>query len=204
LKSNYSMKENFYGNNKIPCILLLLYAVLFWGCTKHESDKNERYKADSKKVYNKKDTTFKNEKAIDYAVEAPPFSDDIFPCTACHANLVPNPKKRELVDWHDDISAMFDHDKENRWCLDCHDLNNRDSLKLASGKLLDFKESYKLCGQCHGEKLRDLKVGVHGKRTGYWNGKKEYLLCVHCHNPHSPKFKALKPEPPPTRQEDIK
>ena len=197
------MKENFYGNNKIPCILLLLYAVLFWGCTKHESDKNERYKADSKKVYNKKDTTFKNEKAIDYAVEAPPFSDDIFPCTACHANLVPNPKKRELVDWHDDISAMFDHDKENRWCLDCHDLNNRDSLKLASGKLLDFKESYKLCGQCHGEKLRDWKVGVHGKRTGYWNGKKEYLLCVHCHNPHSPKFKALKPEPPPTRQEDI-
>ena len=132
MKSNYSMKENFYGNNKIPCILLLLYAVLFWGCTKHESDKNERYKADSKKVYNKKDTTFKNEKAIDYAVEAPPFSDDIFPCTACHANLVPNPKKRELVDWHDDISAMFDHDKENRWCLDCHDLNNRDSLKLAS------------------------------------------------------------------------
>jgi len=198
------MKENFYGNNKIPCILLLLYAVLFWGCTKHESDKNERYKADSKKVYNKKDTTFKNEKAIDYAVEAPPFSDDIFPCTACHANLAPNPKKRELVDWHDDISAMFDHDKENRWCLDCHDLNNRDSLKLASGKLLDFKESYKLCGQCHGEKLRDWKVGVHGKRTGYWNGKKEYLLCVHCHNPHSPKFKELKPEPPPVRQEDIK
>ena len=82
-------------------------------------------------------------------------------------------------------------------------MNHRDSLKLASGKLLSFKESYKLCGQCHGEKLRDWKVGVHGKRTGYWNGKKEYLLCVHCHSPHSPRFKPLSPEPPPVRQEDI-
>jgi len=198
------MKDKFCRKRKIPGILLILYIVLFFGCTKNESVINGINKIDSKKVDNRKDTTLKNQKAGEFAVEAPPFSDDIFPCTACHANRVPNPKRRELVDWHDDISAMFDHDKENRWCLDCHDLNNRDSLKLASGKLLDFKESYKLCGQCHGEKLRDWKVGVHGKRTGYWNGKKEYLLCVHCHNPHSPKFKSLKPEPPPTRQEDIK
>ena len=104
---------------------------------------------------------------------------------------------------HDDISAIFDHDSENRWCLDCHDKNNRDSLKLASGKLIGFDESYKLCGQCHGDKLRDWKVGVHGKRTGEWNGRKQYLLCVHCHNPHSPKFKPVKPLPPPVRQEDI-
>lgn len=141
--------------------------------------------------------------SVENAIELPPFTDGIFPCSECHADLIPNPTKRELVDMHDDISAMFDHDKENRWCTDCHDLNNRDYLKLASGKLLDFKESYKLCGQCHGEKLRDWKVGVHGKRTGFWNGKKEYLLCVHCHNPHSPRFKQLTPEPPPIRQEDI-
>ncbi len=138
------------------------------------------------------------------AVQAPPFSDGIYPCSECHKDLVPNPKRRELVDMHDSISAIFNHDKENRWCLDCHDMKNRDYLKLASGALLDFKESYKLCGQCHGDKLRDWKVGVHGKRTGYWNGKKEYLLCVNCHNPHSPKFKGLKPEPPPIRQEDIR
>jgi formate-dependent nitrite reductase cytochrome c552 subunit len=25
------------------------------------------------------------------------------------------------------------------------------------------------------------------------------LLCAHCHNPHDPKFKPLKPEPPPYR-----
>ena len=137
------------------------------------------------------------------AVEAPPFTEGIFPCNDCHSEIEPNPIRRELVDMHDDISAIFNHDSENRWCLDCHDMNNRDSLKLASGKLLSFEESYKLCGQCHGEKLRDWKVGVHGKRTGYWNGKKEYLLCVHCHSPHSPRFNPLTPEPPPERQKDI-
>jgi len=138
------------------------------------------------------------------AVSPPPFSDGIFPCTECHKDLTPNPNRRQLVDMHDDIDAMFNHDKENRWCLDCHDINSRDSLKLASGKKLDFKESYKLCGQCHGDKYRDWKVGVHGKRTGEWNGKKLYYLCVNCHNPHSPHFKPLKPLPPPIRQEDIK
>jgi len=193
------MKEKFYGNIKIPVILILLYFALFFGCKNKESDIIVLNKEDNKKTENAQP-----EKSEQYAVEAPPFSDGIFPCTDCHKNLTPNPVRRVLVDWHDDISAMFNHDSENRWCLDCHDLKNRDSLRLASGKLLDFKESYKLCGQCHGEKYRDWKVGVHGKRTGEWNGKKEYLLCVSCHNPHAPKFKELTPDPPPIKQEDIK
>jgi hypothetical protein len=135
------------------------------------------------------------------AVSPPPFSEGIFPCNDCHATQKPNPHRRTL-EWHEDIQAMFNHDSQNRWCLDCHDLNNRDSLRLASGKLLDFKESYKLCGQCHGDKLRDWKVGVHGRRTGDWNGKKQYYLCVSCHNPHSPKFKPIKPEPPPVWEDE--
>lgn len=130
------------------------------------------------------------------AVAPPPFSDGIFPCNDCHKFQKPDPVRRKLT-WHEDITEIFNHDSQNRWCLDCHDLNQRDSLRLASGKLLDFKESYKLCGQCHGDKLRDWKVGVHGRRTGEWNGKKEYFLCVSCHNPHSPKFQKIKPEPPP-------
>jgi len=193
------MKDKIYRNIKIPAILITLYIVLVFSCKNRESDNTELYKEN-----NENPEIVKSVKTEEYAVEAPPFSDGIFPCTDCHANIVPNPVRRTLVDWHDDISAMFNHDSENRWCLDCHDLKNRDSLRLASGKLLDFKESYKLCGQCHGEKYRDWKVGVHGKRTGEWNGKKEYLLCVNCHNPHSPKFKELTPEPPPVRQEDIK
>jgi hypothetical protein len=182
----------------IPVLLMAFSIVLLWGCQQKETDRTQANQAPETAP-----VKANAEKTSENAIELPPFSDGIYPCSDCHKDLTPNPVKRELVDMHDDISAMFDHDKENRWCTDCHDLNNRDYLKLASGKLLDFKESYKLCGQCHGEKLRDWKVGVHGKRTGMWNGKKEYMLCVHCHNPHSPKFRELTPEPPPTRQEEI-
>ncbi len=142
------------------------------------------------------------EPSQDIQVPPPPFSEDIFPCTECHGDMGPNPERRELEDAHDDI--VLQHDEENRWCLDCHDANNRDMLHLADGRLLDFKESYKLCGQCHGPKLRDWKNGVHGRRTGSWNGRKEYLLCAHCHNPHSPRFKKIKPEPAPIKPGDIK
>jgi hypothetical protein len=192
------MKETFYKNLNVPVILMALFVVLLLGCNNNDSVSKEQ-----SDVKTGREQGIKPEKVEEFAVEAPPFTDGIFPCTDCHADLTPNPVRRELVDMHDDISAIFNHDSENRWCLDCHDLKNRDSLRLASGKLLDFKESYKLCGQCHGEKYRDWKVGVHGKRTGNWNGEKEYLLCVNCHNPHSPKFKELSPEPPPVRQEDI-
>jgi hypothetical protein len=192
------MKDNFYDKLKISLFIITLNLVLVSGCKNKESD-TEINKAGVVKAI-----LSPSQQSNDYAVEPPPFSDGIFPCNDCHKNQKPNPTRRVLKDWHDDISAMFNHDSENRWCLDCHDLKNRDSLRLASGKLLDFKESYKLCGQCHGEKYRDWKVGVHGKRSGEWNGKKEYLLCVSCHNPHAPKFKELKPELPPVKQEDIK
>jgi len=136
------------------------------------------------------------------AVARPPFSDDIFPCSECHAETDVVDRTRRIVDFHETVH--FDHDAENRWCLDCHDAQNRDKLKLADGRLLDFTESYILCSQCHGTKFRDWKAGEHGRRTGSWSGTKEYLLCVHCHDPHSPKFKAIEPMPPPLRQEKLR
>jgi hypothetical protein len=133
------------------------------------------------------------------AVDPPPFSEEVFPCSECHDGEDVDTTRR-VVDEHDDI--VLEHDEENRWCLDCHDAVNRDKLRLADGRLLDFTESYKLCGQCHGPKLRDWVAGDHGKRTGSWSGKKQYLLCVHCHDPHTPAFKPLKPEPPPVHPLD--
>lgn len=130
-------------------------------------------------------------------VPPPPLSEDTYPCSMCHADMETNFEKRELVDFHDDI--ILKHDEENRWCLDCHDAENRDMLHTAGGQLLDFKESYKLCGQCHGPKLRDWEAGIHGRRTGDWNGQKQYLLCAHCHNPHTPRFPGMKPEPAPMK-----
>ena len=190
------MNYNNY-KNKIRLLLAACLTFLLSGCFNRES------KTNTFPIVNELRENPDTLGSEQIAVEPPPFSEGIYPCNDCHSEITPNPVRRELVDMHDSISAIFNHDKQNRWCLDCHDQNNRNYLRLASGKLLDFKESYKLCGQCHGEKLRDWKVGVHGKRTGYWNGKKEYLLCVACHSPHSPRFKPLKPEPPPIRQEDI-
>ncbi|HAZ12480.1 MAG TPA: hypothetical protein DCY86_06795 [Bdellovibrionales bacterium] len=128
-----------------------------------------------------------------------PLSEGIFPCSACHEGLVVNPKPRVLVDEHTNIK--FEHAAQQRWCLDCHNPKNRDKLRLASGKLIDFSESYRLCGQCHGPTYRDWKAGVHGKRSGSWNGPKSYYLCVHCHDPHSPKVKKVVPFPAPPAPE---
>jgi hypothetical protein len=121
----------------------------------------------------------------------PPFSDGAFPCSACHDALDQNGKRRELS-FHDEQQSIFSHDAEHRWCLDCHDLRDRDVLRLANGDPVPFTESYRLCGQCHGDKLRDWRAGVHGKRVGRWDGDKTYFLCVNCHDPHSPRFKGVK------------
>jgi hypothetical protein len=138
----------------------------------------------------------------------------------CHKDQK-DPTRRELG-FHDEQQSVFDHDNEHRWCLDCHDLQNRDRLRLASGATIPFTESYRLCGQCHGDKFRDWRLGIHGKRVGQWDGAKTYLLCVSCHNPHSPAFKGvkelvvdgkptvaptlekIKPEPKPKRPEEMR
>ena len=137
-----------------------------------------------------------------FPVPKPPFSPGIFPCSDCHKEIRPNPTRRTLTDEHTNI--VLNHAQGQRWCLDCHDTANRDKLRLASGERIPHEESYRLCGQCHGDKYRDWKAGVHGKRTGMWNGEKQYLLCVHCHNPHDPAFKPLQPMAPPVRPGDIR
>ena len=190
------MKDYPKTKFKIEYLLFLLVSFLFIGC----NDTTEAYKLSRIEIKTPANTN--NDLHKEIAVTPPPFSDGVFHCNDCHGFRKPNPVRRKL-EWHEDITDMFNHDSENRWCLDCHDLKQRDSLRLASGKLLDFKESYKLCCQCHGDKLRDWKVGVHGKRTGEWNGKKQYYLCVSCHNPHSPKFKSMKPEAPPFREDEL-
>lgn len=131
-----------------------------------------------------------------FPVPPPPFSnEDIFPCSGCHADMEPNLERRELQDFHDDI--QLDHGPPDRWCFDCHNPDDRDRLRLINGTLIGFDESYRLCGQCHGTIFRDWRQGIHGRRRGFWNGPKSYLLCAHCHNPHAPRFAPMKPLPPP-------
>ncbi len=134
--------------------------------------------------------------ANEYHVPYPPLTPGIFPCMECHEGLDRNKKRRVLKEMHQNIKIEHHGD---RWCYDCHDERNMNKLKLASGDSINFNESYKLCGQCHGNVYNDWKRGIHGKRMGNWDGEKQYLLCVHCHNPHSPKFKEVKPDPAPEK-----
>ena len=175
------------------CIIVCLLFVEFTGCKSNTEDIPDSI------IELTEDPDLLTDSSILIPVEA--ISMDYFPCNDCHSDLLPNLQRRELIEMHDDI--VFDHDSENRWCLACHNTFDRDSLVLAGGKLLGFNESYKLCGQCHGPKYRDWKLGIHGKRTGEWDGTKQYLLCVHCHDPHSPRFKGMQPLPVPRRPEQI-
>jgi hypothetical protein len=130
----------------------------------------------------------------------PPFTEGIFPCTQCHAAGAGDPTPRELG-FHEDVKLKH---APTHWCADCHDLKNRDVLHLAGGEPVPFTESYRLCAQCHFDKHRDWRLGIHGKRVGEWNGKKTALLCVHCHNPHAPRFGSLKLGPAPVRPEEMR
>ena len=126
-------------------------------------------------------------------------NEDVAVCTDCHdEEWETNYERRELDEPHDVIPGKFvNHDADNRWCLDCHSAKNRDRLRLINGKLIKFNEYYKVCEQCHRKVYRKWKMGVHGTRTGHWNGKKEHMHCAQCHNPHDPPFKPLKPMPAP-------
>lgn len=128
----------------------------------------------------------------------PPFSDGQFPCTDCHEADIPvNRTRRAMEMAHDEI--VLHHGTDRLWCFDCHSPESRDKLHLASGELLDYADSHRLCGQCHGTKHREWRAGVHGRRSGQWDGPKTYLLCVHCHSAHAPQFGQLEPMPAPPR-----
>ncbi len=127
-------------------------------------------------------------------------------CVGCHvAEEAPN----ECATCHRETTEKMHaftlhHAEEQRGCLDCHDAEDRDTLRLANGEPVSFEASYRLCGQCHGPKLRDWRLGLHGKRSGEWNGRQEYLLCAHCHDPHRPRHDPVEPLPAPPRPEDAR
>lgn len=189
------------------CVILLLafsFVVLSGSATDLQAAKEKYFDRSGTLIVKEKGPgkyRRRGDEHIVYPVAPPPFSEDIFPCSDCHSDMEVNRERRELEDEHLDI--VLNHAEGQRWCLDCHNPEDRDLLRLASGETIPFTESYRLCGQCHGDKFRDWKVGIHGKRTGYWNGEKQYLLCASCHNPHSPSFKALKPMPAPVRPENL-
>lgn len=115
-----------------------------------------------------------------------------FDCTYCHADGIATnvmmPHKNEL-EFHDKLNPNASR------CYACHDFEQRDKLKLFSGKLITFEESPKLCYQCHQKRYDTWSMGDHGKID---------LSCSDftCHNPHNPRLYKVSlgegyPLPPP-------
>jgi hypothetical protein len=131
---------------------------------------------------------------------------DLHPCSDCHDEEWETDREwRELDEPHDEIPGTFmNHDEQNRWCLSCHSVGTRDKFQLQNGKMVEFNEYYRVCAQCHKRVFREWKMGVHGKRTGKWDGEKQWKHCAQCHNPHNPPFKPIKPMPAPRTPENIR
>jgi hypothetical protein len=141
-----------------------------------------------------------------FPVPPPPITEEYWRCSKCHdedlkQRLARRARPRELKGEHETI--VLNHGDKDRWCFDCHNPEDRDTLRLANGKTVEFTESYKLCGQCHGTIYRDWKAGIHGRRRGWWDGPKQYMLCAHCHDPHSPRFKKRTPMGAPVRPDRL-
>ena len=118
-------------------------------------------------------------------------------CMECHKLF---PARWHYDDWpfneHKDIK--LDHGN-NRFCLNCHHPTNRNAFVDYDGAEIVQADVVKLCAKCHGTIYRDWQAGVHGRENGFWNasmGDKTKLRCIQCHDPHSPKFKDMKPLAP--------
>jgi len=108
-------------------------------------------------------------------------------CSRCHNNEAVTIARAAEVS-HGDI--RLDHGGEDKPldCFTCHKRDERDYLVTERGSKIDMDHSYQMCGQCHFRQNRDWVGGAHGKRFGYWTGKRVVRNCASCHDPHSPRF----------------
>lgn len=107
-----------------------------------------------------------------------------FPCQQCHDKIDSAETPPEGPPKHRGLTFAHFAGVEN--CYACHNRSDRDTLALLAGGTASFDESHLLCGQCHGEKLRDWEIGAHGKHVGGWRAQRHRLACTDCHDPHAP------------------
>lgn len=118
-------------------------------------------------------------------------------CSSCHEGLSGDQDSRATKDAHPNL--VLDHGL-NLLCLNCHHRLNSDAYVYHDGSEIPAEEPNRLCAKCHGTHYRDYTLGIHGRRNGFWNstlGEQKTLDCIQCHDPHRPRFPAIKPDPPP-------
>lgn len=183
-------------SNAITIILILVFITGITGCINRIGRGDINSLPLSDKIITDPDSNW-----IDKAdILLPSSTLDLLACVKCHKGLKVNIKRRKLTGTH--IDYVFNHPgftTDNKWCYSCHSPLALDSLRLDNNRNISYEKSYKLCIQCHITNYRFWTVGLHGRRTGMWNGEKQYLSCIYCHNAHSPKFKPIEPKKPPLK-----
>ncbi len=116
-----------------------------------------------------------------------------YPCQECHQHA--GGEADSAVKSHREIQVVHMDGGEN--CQTCHDKENPEQLRLATGKQYGLDDVHELCRQCHGSIVADWEVGVHGKNVGNWLTGIQRFGCTACHNPHKPKYQPTKMLPPP-------
>ena len=117
-----------------------------------------------------------------------------YDCMECHQHVDAKRFDREEIKVeHERI--QLEHGN-NRYCLNCHHPDNRNSFVDYDGSEIPESQVTMLCAKCHGPKYRDWEAGVHGRQNGFWDltkGTRSKLRCIQCHDPHTPAFPEITP-----------
>lgn len=117
-------------------------------------------------------------------------------CMTCHSTREPDRANGEGGTLPKTFHQGLVYAHAGMSCLSCHHADDYDSLRLADGRKLAFRDAQRLCAQCHGPQTRDYLNGSHGGMSGYWDksrGERVRNGCLDCHDPHAPAFPALTP-----------
>lgn len=123
-----------------------------------------------------------------------------YSCNDCHLYKEPAEAPKILIAAHEHIK--MEHGINSN-CYNCHHKKEREFLTDIDGNKIPLTKSEQLCQKCHGARYKDWTLGIHGRQDGYWHeefGEVKRATCVACHNPHSPKFKPMRPLPGPYKE----
>lgn len=117
-------------------------------------------------------------------------------CSSCHANFESNPTRRSADEPPMGFHSGLAYDHGTLSCTSCHNPNDMNSLRLADGTPVVYREVMTMCAQCHAPQARDYAHGAHGGMTGFWSlehGPQFRKSCIDCHDPHKPAYPMMKP-----------